>query len=69
MVDVTPPLRSEPPFDEFGNFTIRYAEYFERAAESTTTNEDNIDLLLENLKGLNNGILPDRVMPEMKLCR
>lgn len=30
--DLEPPLRGEPILDEFGNFTIRYTEFFSRTA-------------------------------------
>lgn len=37
---VTPPLRSESPFDEFGRFTIRYNEFFEQTAESVNSSAE-----------------------------
>lgn len=37
---VTPPLRSESPFDEFGQFTIRYHEYFEQTAKSVNSSAE-----------------------------
>lgn len=37
---VTPPLRSESPFDEFGQFTIRYHEYFDQTAESVNSSAE-----------------------------
>lgn len=41
MVDrVTPPLRGESPFDEFGRFTIRYYEYFEQTADSVNSSAE-----------------------------
>lgn len=46
MVDVVPPVRTEPIFDEFGNFTIRYYEFFEgtvAAIEETTGTADTAE--------------------------
>ena len=44
MVDIIPPLRTEPLFNEFGNLTIRYAEYLERVAVAIDENVTDIDL-------------------------
>lgn len=44
MVDIVPPLRAEPPFDAFGQFTIRYSEYFERVAEVSNENTSDVDI-------------------------
>lgn len=30
--DLEPPLRGEPILDEFGNFTLRYTEFFSRTS-------------------------------------
>lgn len=66
MVDIVPPLRTEPLFDEFGNLTIRYAEYLEGVAVAIDETVTDIDLfssvsvaassaqLTKDVKNLNN---------------
>jgi hypothetical protein len=44
MVDVVAPLRSEAIFDEFGNFTIRYYEYFEGVGNNINTLDSVSDI-------------------------
>ena len=39
-IKIIPPLRAEPVFDEFGNFTLRWAEYFEETTEQETIHEE-----------------------------
>jgi hypothetical protein len=44
VVDIVPPLRTETLFDEFGNLTIRYAEYLEGVAVAIDESASDIDL-------------------------
>ena len=50
MVDVTAPLRTEPLFDQFGNPTIRFAEFLEQLSievnEISTATESSFNLIL-----------------------
>lgn len=50
MVDVTAPLRTEPLFDQFGNPTIRFAEFLEQLSievnEISTATEPLFNLSL-----------------------
>ena len=39
--DLEPPLRGEPILDEFGNFTIRYTEFFSRTSVLVNNLVDN----------------------------
>lgn len=57
MVDIIPPLRTEPLFDEFGNMTIRFAEYLEQTAETVNENTNEANTLrLENVLALVNAL-------------
>jgi len=41
IIKVTPPLRAEPVFNEFGFFSLRWAEYFEETAVSINSVQEN----------------------------
>jgi len=43
--DLNAPLRSEPVFDEFGNFNTRYAEFFDQLGVDTNSITDRLDLI------------------------
>jgi len=47
--DLDAPLRSEPIFEEFGGFTIRYYEFFDKLAVSGNDSADEIVLILDRL--------------------
>jgi len=45
--DIEAPTRAEPIFDEFGQFTTRYAEFFDKMGISTNESADELtDLLI-----------------------
>lgn len=45
MGRLTPPLRTEPLTDDFGLFTIRWAEFFEESAAEINSSSENTDVL------------------------
>lgn len=50
--DLDPPLRGEPILDEFGNFNIRYAEFFSKAANSANESADAIEIINDRLDAI-----------------
>ena len=54
MANIKVPLRSEPIFDEFGQFTIRYNEYFESLTETVnfTTTEFEESLAVNQVQNV-----------------
>jgi hypothetical protein len=50
--DIESPTRGEPIFDQFGQFTIRYSEFFSKTAVSVNESADTIVSIDEEIEAL-----------------
>jgi hypothetical protein len=50
--DIESPTRGEPIFDQFGQFTIRYAEFFSKTGVSVNESADHIVIIDEDIAAL-----------------
>lgn len=50
--DIESPTRGEPIFDQFGQFTIRYAEFFSKTSVSVNESADTIVIINEDIAAL-----------------
>jgi len=50
--DIESPTRGEPIFDQFGQFTIRYAEFFSKTGVSVNESADTIIIIDEDIDAL-----------------
>jgi len=50
--DIESPTRGEPIFDQFGQFTIRYSEFFSKTAVSVNESADTITIIDEEIDAL-----------------
>jgi len=50
--DIESPTRGEPIFDQFGQFTIRYAEFFSKTSVSVNESADTITIINEDIDAL-----------------
>ncbi len=50
--DIESPTRGEPIFDQFGQFTIRYSEFFSKTGVSANESADTIVIINEDIAAL-----------------
>ncbi len=50
--DIESPTRGEPIFDQFGQFTIRYSEFFSKTSVSVNESADTIVVIDEDIDAL-----------------
>jgi len=50
--DIESPTRGEPIFDQFGQFTIRYSEFFSKTSVSVNESADTIVIIDEEIEAL-----------------